>query len=186
MESSRDVFVVAASCAADPAEALRQAIKESGVNPARMQDLIFGMDRPALMRNPDELAREILVNCPVVMISSSIRAIFFAAQSILCEDTDLILVGGGENGQSAALLLASPASVGIYNLTPLARLDARSLTGVEHVLKKAGLAIEDVQVKLDGICGVLVTVQVIEQLQEQKVAWGLASVGKPAVLIERI
>jgi hypothetical protein len=185
MESSRDVFVIAVSCAADPAQALRQTIKEAWVNPARVQDFIFGADRPILM-NPDELAREILINCPVVMVSTSMRALFFATQAILCDDADLVLVGGGQAGQFGALLLASPVSVGIYNLTPLARMDARSLTSTEHALKKAELTSEDVQIRMNGTCGVLLAVQVIEQLQEQKDAWGLVSVGKTAILIERV
>jgi hypothetical protein len=185
MTASNDVFIVSASCAVDPAQALRQAMKASGVNPARVQDFIFGAETPVLI-SPDELARETMMNCPVVMVSSSMRAVFFAAQSILCQDTDLVLVGGGQGGQSAGLLLASPASVGIYNLMPLARVDARSLTSAEHALKKAACPVEEVTVRLNGTCGVLLLAQLIEQLQEQKAGWGLAQVGKAALLLERI
>lgn len=185
MTASNDVFIVSASCAVDPAQALRQAMKASGVNPARVQDFIFGADMPVLI-NPEELARETMMNCPVAMVSSSIRALFFATQSILCQDADLVLVGGGQGGQSAGLLLASPASVGVYNLMPLARVDARSLISAEHAFKKAGCPIEEVTVRLSGTCGVLVLVHLIEQLQEQKASWGLAQVGKAALLLERI
>lgn len=185
MESSRDVFVVAAASAVDPAKALRQAIKESGVNPARVQDFIFGVDHPTLI-SLDELAREALVNSPLAMVSSSMRALFFATQTILCEDADLILVGGIQGEQSAALLLASPAFVGIYNLTPLARIDICSLTGVERALQKAQLTSEDIGTKLEGTCGTLLATQLIAQLQEQKATWGVASVGTAAILMERI
>ena len=185
VESARDVFVVATASAVDPAEALRQAIHESGVNPARVQDFIFGADDPELI-SLDELARAAQISCPRGLVSSSLRALIFAAQTILCEDADLILVGGTQGGKSAALLLASPVSVGIYNLTPLARIDARSLSSVEHILKKAQLASEDVAIRLSGTCGVLLAVQLIAQLYEQKATWGLASVGAAAILIERI
>ena len=57
MTSMRDVFVIAAACAADPAEALRQAIKKSGVNPARVQDLIFGADGSTFI-SADELSAQ--------------------------------------------------------------------------------------------------------------------------------
>ncbi len=185
MESSSAVFVVAATCAADPAEALLLAIKEAGVKPGRVQDFILSTDN-LVLPTIDELAREILVNCPLVTVSSSMRGLFFAAQSILCEDADLILLGGGESGQFAALLLASPVAVGVHNLTPLARIDARSLTGTEYLLKKTDLAIEDVDIKLEGDCGVLLAVQLVEQLQESPAIWGLMQVGKAALLIEKI
>jgi acetyl-CoA acetyltransferase len=155
------------------------------VNPARVQDFIFGADRPTLI-SMDELAHEALINAPLALVSSSLRALFFAAQAILCEDADLILIGGVQGGQSAAMLLASPVSVGIYNLTPLARIDARSLTSAERVLKKAQLASEDVNIQLDGTCGVLLAVQLIQQLHKQKAAWGLANIGTAAILMERI
>lgn len=185
MESSRDVFIVAIASAANPAEALGLAIKESGVNPARVQDFIFGADSPILFRQ-DDLASELRMNCPMVIVSSSLRALCFATQSILTEDADLILVGGSDGEHAAALLLASPASIGIYNLTPLARLDARSLTSVDQALKKASLDSEDIQIKLQGTCGVLLAVQVIEQLQKNKASWGLAQVEKAVILIESI
>lgn len=185
MPSSSDVFIISACSAGDIAEALRQAIKESGVNPARVQDFIFGTDGPARI-DVAELAHEVLVNCPQVGVSSSLRAFFFAAQSILCEDVNLVLVGGSDGRESASLLLASPTAVGVYNLTPLARLDAHSLISLDHALRKAEHPIEDVEIRLEGTCGVLLAVQLVEQLQAQQVAWGLAQVGSSAMLIERI
>jgi acetyl-CoA acetyltransferase len=185
MPSSSDVFIVSAFSAADPAETLRQAIKESGVNPARVQDFIFGADDPASI-GADELARETAIHCPLVTVSSSLRALFFAAQSILCEDADLVLVSGAQGGQSAALLLASPAAVGVYNLMPLARIDAFSLAGADAALKKAGLSHEDMEINLEGTCGALLAAQLVAELQERSAHWGMARIATMAMLVERL
>ncbi|MGC1378029.1 MAG: hypothetical protein WA821_17490 [Anaerolineales bacterium] len=185
MPSLSDVFIISACRTADPAEALRQALKESGVNPARLQDFIFGADSRELI-GADELARETAIQCPLVTVSSSLRALFFAARSILGEDTDLVLVGGAQDGQSAALLLASPAAVGIYNLTPLARIEAFSLTGADAALRKAKLTYEDVEITLDGPCGALLAAQLVNELDERGAHWGMVSVAGAAMLIERV
>lgn len=185
MASSSDVFILSASSAAEPAEAVLQAIKESGVNPARIQDFIFGADRPALI-SAEALARETAIHCPQVTVSSSLRALFFAAQSILRQDADLVLVGGAQDGECAALLLASPAAVGLYNLMPLARIEAFSLTGADAALKQAERTLEDIEISLDGSCGALLTVELVADLQEQVASWGMVSVAGAAMLIERI
>jgi hypothetical protein len=185
MPASSDVFILSAVRAADPADALRQAIKESGVKPARVQDLLFGWDGPA-SASGEELARLAGLDCPAVGVSASLRALFFAAQSILCADAELVLVGGAQDGQCAALLLAGPAAVGVYNLTPLARLDARSLAGAEAALKKAELAAEDVEIRLEGTCGALLAVEAVAELQERGARWGMVAVGTAAMLIERV
>ena len=185
MPSPSAVFIISASRAADPAGALRQALKESGVNPARVQDFIFGADSHELI-GADELARETAIHCPLATVSSSLRALFFAAQSILGEDTDLVLVGGAQDGQSAALLLASPAAVGVYNLIPLARIDAFSLNGVDAARRKAKLTYEDVEITLDGPCGALLTAKMANELQERGAHWGMVSVAGAAMLIERV
>ena len=185
MPSSSTVFIISVSSAADPAEALRQALKESGVNPARVQDFIFGADSHELI-GADELARETAIHCPLATVSSSLRALFFAAQSILCEDADLVLVGGAQDGQCAALLLASPAAVGVYNLIPLARIDACSLTGAGAALKKAKLTYEDMGITLDGPCGALLAAKMVNELQERGAHWGMVSVAGAAMLIERV
>ena len=185
MSSSSGVFILSASSVADPAEALQQALKESGVNPARVQDFIFGADSRELI-GADELARETAIHCPLVTVSSSLRALFFAARSILCEDADLVLVGGAQDGQSAALLLASPAAVGVYNLMPLARVDACSLTSADAALKKAGLSSGDVEIRLDGSCGALLAAQLVSELQERGAHWGMVSVAGAAMLVERV
>jgi acetyl-CoA acetyltransferase len=185
MPSPSDVFILSAVQASDPADALRQAIKESGVKPARVQDLLFAWDgsEPA---DAEELARSAGLECPAVAVSSSLRALFFAAQSILCGDAELVLVGGAQDGQSAALLLAGPAAVGVYNLLPLARIDARSLNGAGAALKQAEISHEDVEIRLEGTCGALLVVQLVAELQEREMHWGMVSVAGAAMLIQRV
>lgn len=182
---SSDVFILSAVRAAKPAEALQQAIEASGVKPAKVQDLLFGWDGPELA-NAAELARLTELACPALALPSSLRALFFAAQSILCEDADLVLVGGAQNGEAAALLLAGPAAVGVYNLLPLARIDARSLTGAEAALKKAELSIEDVEIRLEGTCGTLLAVELVDAFTQQKARWGMLIINQAAMLIERV
>src|SRR5689334_361392 len=108
MPTSSDVFILSAARAAAPAEALRLAVQESGLKPAKVQDLLFGWDGSETA-GAQELAGQAGLSCPSVMLSSSLRALAFAAQSILCEDAQLVLVGGSDGDQSAALLLGSPA-----------------------------------------------------------------------------
>ncbi len=185
MPALTDAFIISACSAADPVDALRQAIQVSGINPARVQDFIFGVDHFDVS-DAAELGREVLINCPQVTVSSSLRALIFAAQIILCEDADLVLVGGGDNHESAALLLASPAVVGIYNLMPLARIEAHSLVSTEHAIKKAGRLVQDIEIKLEGTGGVLLVAQLVNQLQEHQAGLGLVCVGAATLLIERV
>lgn len=185
MPSSSDVFIISACQADTPTDALRRALEDSGVKAARVQDLIFGTD-DAEAPDPQTLARLTGLACPVVTVSSSLRTLIFAAQSILCEEVDLVLVGGAQDGQCAALLLASPAAVGIHNLMPLARVEAFSLAGADAALKKAELSHEDVEIKLEGICGTLLVVQLVAELQERETSWGIVSVAGTAMLIERV
>ncbi len=185
MPSSSDVFILSAARAADPIKALQQAVKEAGVKPAKVQDLLFGWDDPESV-DVQKLVRLTGLKCPALALPSSLRALFFAAQSILCEDAELVLVGGAENDETAALLLAGPAAVGVYNLLPLARIDARSLSGAEHALKKAELASEDVEIRLEGTCGALLAVKLVNTLSEQKVRWGMIIENETAMLIERV
>jgi hypothetical protein len=185
MLSSSDVFILSAVQASDPSAALRQAIQESGIKPARVQDLLFGWDGGPAPSGAEGLARSAGLDCPAVALSSSLRALFFAAQSILCGDAELVLVGGAQdNSESAALLLAGPAAVGVYNLLPLARLDARSLAGAEAALRKAELAAEDVEIKLEGTCGALLAVELAHKLIQQNARWGILTVSEAAMLME--
>ena len=186
MPSSSDVFIISAIATADPAEALRQAIKNSGVSPGRVQDFICGTDDGLTPIGAEELARETAILCPYVTVSSSLRALFFASQSILCENADVVLLSGSQDGACAALLLASPSAVGVYNLSPLACIDVCSLAGADVVLKKAGLASENIGVSLDGTCGALLAAQLVMELQEREVQWGMVNVAGASILIERV
>ena len=185
MPSSSDVFILSAARAADPIKALQQAVKEAGVNPAKVQDLLFGWDGPESV-SAEELARQAWTHLTAVTVSSSLRALIFAAQSILCKDAELVLVGGSQGGECAALLLAGPAAVGVYNLLPLAHIDARSLSGAEAALKKAELSIEDVEIRLEGTCGTLLAVELVNTLGEQKARWGMIIENEMAMLVERL
>ena len=186
MPTSSDVFILSAARAGAPGEALRLALQESGVKPANVQDLIFGWDGPATV-STEELVRQAGIDLPSVTVSSSLRALFFAAQSILCEDVELVLVGGSEKDETGALLLGSPAAVGVYNLLPLARIDARSLTGADALLEKAELTPEDgIELTLKGSCGALLAVELVGALNETQAHWGMLMVDETVTLIERV
>ena len=183
---SSDVFILCAVRAAEPVEALREALNTAGVKPAKVQDLLFGCDGPGTI-DLEELIRLTGLTCPATTVSSSLRALGFAAQSIICGETDIALVGGAQDGPAAALLLASPAAVGRSNLMPLARLEAFSVAGVDAALKKTDLAPEDVQIRVEGTCGALLVVELMQALGKHGEERGLLMVnGGGAVLVERV
>jgi len=184
--SSSDVFILSVARAAEPGEALRLAIHEAGLKPAKIQDLIFGWDGPA-SANLDDLMRQAGIGSPAATVSSSLRALFFGAQSILCEDADLVLVGGAAEDGAAALLLGSPSAVGIYNFLPLARIEAGSLAGAEAVLKKAALPPEEtVELTLQGSCAARLAVELVGALNDKPAHWGMLVAGEAALLLERL
>lgn len=186
MTVSSDVFILSAVRASEPAGALQQAIQASGVNPAKIQDLLFGCDGTESL-DARALAGQAGLICPALTLPSSLRALFFAAQSILCGDAELVLVGGSEDGECAALLLGSPGAVGVYNLLPLARIDARSLNGVEAALEKAEITPEDiVGLTLKGTSGALLAVELVAALAETQARWGMLMVDEAVMLAERI
>lgn len=182
----RDVFVLAAISEASPAEALRHALKITDINPARVDDAVFGYDGPLPLPDIEQITHEAGLTCPSVNVSSSLRAVFFAAQSILSGDLELVMVIGLSEGTSTALLLASPDSVGRYNLLPRARLAARSLAGTEVALRAAGLASDEVSLSKNGEKGALLVKELLEELEQQQKQWGLVSTGQSALLMERI
>lgn len=185
MPSSSDVFILSTAHSSQPAEALEQALHASGADPARVQDLLVGAD-DSLLPDVPALAHQAKLVCPTVVVSSSLRALIFAAQSILCEDVDLALVVGIQNGQATALLLGSPSVIGIYNLMPLARLDAHSFAGSDAVLRQVQLAAEDVQIRLDGNYGALLVTELVIALEQKRAGWGMVTSGQTCLLIERI
>ncbi len=184
--SDSDVFIISAIRAAEPVEAIRQAVKSAGVNPSRVQDVVFGLDGSLVNPNAGEIVSKSGLACPSVIVSSSLRAVFFAAQSILSGDVELAVVIGMDGDSSTAMLLASPDSVGRWNLVPRARLAARSLTGVESVLRAAELSSEDVSTFKDGKNGARLVMEALEELEEKPARWGVVSMNSLVLLIERI
>jgi acetyl-CoA acetyltransferase len=121
-----------------------------------------------------------------VLVSSSLRAVFFAAQSILSGDLELVVVIGVSEEAATALLLASPDAVGRFNLLPRARLAARSLLGSDKAYRSAGIASEDVPIIKNGENGILLLKELLEELEQRQAQWGLVSVDRSALLVERI
>ena len=75
---SSDAFIISTSRDANPTTAIRQAVELGGVSLSRVQDAIFGLDGAAA---PDTgaITRAAGLDCPSVAVSSSMRALFFAA-----------------------------------------------------------------------------------------------------------
>ncbi len=128
--SDTDVFIISIVQRANPSEAVKEAIANAGINSARVQDVIFGLDEPRSI-DTEKIISDSGLTCSAATVSSSLRATFFAAQSILSFDVDVVIVIGAQANASTALLLASPDAVGRWNLMPRARLAARSLNGID-------------------------------------------------------
>ena len=182
----RDVFILSATTAGEPAGAIHQALENIDINPSRVQDAIFGLDSSPSIRNVEDFVNKAGLTCPAVVISSGLRAVFFAAQSILSGDLDLAVVIGLGVKASTALMLASPDAVGRYNLLPRARLATRSLDGIDSALHNAELVSGDVAVFKAGESGSLAVKELLEELEQRQVQWGMVSTGDLALLVERI
>lgn len=180
-----DVFIIAASRSPQLASALRESVRPLGANPGRVQDAIFGWDDQAPGSNGDILHQAGLA-CPSTHLSSSLRALFFAAQSILAGDADLVLVAGGLQGDYASLLLASASAVGRLNLAPRALVGTRGLGGVEDALRRAGLSSADVDVTVENMSGALAAVELLSNLETHRVTRGMVVSGGLVLLIERV
>ena len=183
--SDSDVFIVSIVQHADPSEAIRQAIGKAGVNASRVQDVVFGLDKPHSIETNKILSTSAL-NCSTAVVTPGLRSSFFAAQSILAGDADVVIVLGLGDDVPTAILLASPDAVGRWNLMPGARLAARSLTGAASALRTAGIELKDVNVTKDGRNGVALVREAVEELERQSARWGMVTSGNLALLIERI
>jgi len=181
----RDAFIISIAEDALAAEAIRQAIASAGVNPARVQDCTFGLDRSSTLSNADEIVREAGLTCSSVTVSSSLRALFYSAQAILSGDVEMNIVTGAGKASFIALLLASPDAVGRWNLMPRARLAARSLTGVESALRAAGLSSAEITISKDGRLGASLVKEVLDGLEQKSARWGMVSMDSLALLLER-
>jgi hypothetical protein len=183
--SDTDVFIISIVQRANPSEAIKEAVANAGINSARVQDVIFGLDElPAI--NADKILSASSLTCSAATVSSSLRATFFAAQSILSFDVDVVIVIGIESDSSTALLLASPDAVGRWNLMPRARLAARSLNGIESGLRAAELESKDVNLTKNGKNGAVLIKETLDELEEQSARWGMVTMSELALLIERI
>lgn len=122
MSSERDVFIISAVRTAigvgkpngalypfQPVEltawVMQEAVRRAGVDPARVEDAIWGVvtpvgDQGANLARLGVLKAGFPVQLPAVtlnrMCGSSQQAIHFAAQAILSGDMDLVLAGGTE------------------------------------------------------------------------------------------
>jgi hypothetical protein len=181
-----DVFVISSACDSSALTTIRHAVELAGVNPARVRDAVFGFDGFLSLPDLDSITRDAGLACPSVAVSSSLRALFFSAASILSDDVDLAVAIGLYPEACAALVLASPESVGLLNLLPRARLAARSLTGAEPAHLLTGLTSDDVQIRKDGERGALLVSELLEELESQSARWGTVTVAALTLLVERI
>jgi len=183
--SDSDVFIISAASNTDSAEAIQQAINNAGVDSLRVQDVILGLDEPHSI-DTEKIVSASSLTCSAVTVSSSLRATFFAAQSILSLDVDVVIVVGTEANASTALLLASPDAVGRWNLLPRARLAARSLNGIESALRAAEIESKDVTITKNGRNGAVLIKETLDELEQQSARWGAVTINEFALLIERI
>jgi hypothetical protein len=164
---------------------MRQAIQNAGVDSIRVQDVIFGLDESRSIDMEKTLSASGLT-CSMATVSASLRAAFFAAQSILSGDVNIVIIVGMEDDVSTAILLASPDAVGRWNLMPRARLAARSLIGIDSALRTAELTSSDVTIFRGGKQGALLIKELLEELEQKSARWGMVTVNELALLIERI
>jgi acetyl-CoA acetyltransferase len=186
LDMDRDVFILSATTVAEPADAIRQALEIIDINPSRVQDAVIGLDGLSSIPDVEHFVKKAGLTCPSVVVSPGLRAVFFAAQSILSGDLDLVVVIGLAEEASTALMLASPDAVGRYNLLPRARLAARSHAGTDSALRTAGMVSEDIAIFKTSERGSLAVKELLEELEQRQTQWGMVSTGDLALLVERI
>ena len=183
---SSDVFIIAASRDADAATAIRQAVELAGIGSSYVQDALFGLDDSAALPDVDALLQAAGLSCPTACVYTSMRALFFAAASMLSGDVELSIVVGMEPGVSAAFVLASPEAVGRLNLLPRARIAARSLAGPERALRAAELNSSDVEIVKTGEHAAHLLCDLLDELDAKAARWGMVSTGETSMVVERI
>ena len=180
---SSDVFIISSARDPGPAAAIRQAIDLAGLSPARIQDVVFGLHGASA--DLGSITNAAGLTCPFVGVSSDLRALSFSAASVLSDDANLAVVIGLAPDDCAAILVASPETVGLLNLLPRARLAARALAGPDAALRLAGLASSDVQLCKDGDSLILLH-ELLDDLESQSARWGLISSPDISLLLERL
>lgn len=183
---SSEVFVLSAVRNPEPAEAIRLAIERAEVNPGRVQDALFGFERAFTASSLEDTARKAGLTCPTVSVSSSMRAVFFGAQSILSDGLELIAVAGVDGHGASAVVLAGPEAIGRWNVVPRARLAARSLQGIEAALRQAGIESEELAVVKQSESGARLLCELLDELETRQARWGMMVVGELALLVERV
>jgi acetyl-CoA acetyltransferase len=182
---SSEVLVVSAARNTHISEAIRQAVDSAGVKPRHVQDVVFGDDLHAIMADLDRALHAAGLSCPSVRVSSSLRALFFAAQSILSGDVEVSLVAAADREEASALVLAGPEAVGRWNLMPRARVAARSLAGPEAALRMAGITANEIGASVDGE-SMVANVRLLDELDGGTARWGMVTEGKLVLIIERV
>ncbi len=183
---SSDVFIIATARNPQGAAALQQALETAGVLPGQVQDVVFGLDSAVPQRALETVVRSAGIACAAASVVPSLRAIFFAAASILSDEVQLSLAAGGSHEAAVAFVLASPEAVGRLNLLPCARIAARSLAGREAALRQASLAGEDIDLAKDGQQGILLLHDLLDGLVAASRRWGLVTEGDAALMVERL
>jgi hypothetical protein len=184
---SSDVFIISSTCDPDPAVAIQHAVELAGVSPSRIQDAMFGLDLSSASLDLDSMSQAIHaagLTCALVAVSSPLRALSFAAASILSDDAALSVVVGAEGDGCAAILLASPEIVGLLNLLPSAHVAARSLSGAEAALRLASLTSADVPLCKEGDSLILLH-GLLAEFESGSTRWALLSSSDLSILIER-
>ena len=170
----------------DPVGAIRLALERAEIGPKHVQDALFGFERSFTAPGLQDTARKAGLNCPAVSVSSSMRAVFFGAQSILTSDTEIVVVVGVDGRGTCALVLAAPEAIGRWNLSPRARLASRSMAGADAALKQAEVKPEEVTVVRQGEGGSRLIYEVLEELEKKKARWGMVSINELSLLMERL
>ncbi len=183
---SSDVFIISAARDASAPTAIGQAIQLAGVSPSHAQDAVFGLDGISDVPDVASLAEAAGLTCPTACVSTGMRAVFFAAASMLSDDAALSVAIGLSTASSAAFVLASPEAVGRINLMPRARIAARSLAGPEPALKIAGLQSTDVEISREGTQGLQSLYELLEEMDTKAARWGMLAAEKLVILIERV
>ncbi len=183
---SSDVFIISAARDASASTAIRQAIKLAGVSTSHVQDAVFGLDGISEVPDAQSLAEAAGLMCPAVYVSTGLRAIFFAAASMLSHDAQLSVMTGLGPDASAAFVLASPESVGRLNLMPRARIAARSLAGPEPALEAVGLQPTEIEISNAGAQTASSLYGLLDEMDTRAARWGMLSAGQLVMLVERV
>ncbi len=183
---SSEVFILSSTRGPNTSITVQAAVELAGIEMPRVQDALFGLGAPLVDFDPASTSRAVGLNCPVAVISPALRAVLFAAASMLSDDVSLSLVVTLAAGDCAALVLASPEAVGRLNLLPRARIAARSLSGPEPALRFAGLVSSDLDIRKDAGQPALLLADLLDELDAQQARWGLVSADRLTVLVERL